>query len=114
MRISDWSSDVCSSDLGDGEHAERAGLDAQAQRFRDGPGEGLAREIAVEPAAASEEISRVEPAGEQVAIGYRRGRAGLTVARRTGHGEAGRAWCGGRGCRYGSVSGVAMSLKKNK
>src|SRR3546814_1122584 len=43
MRISDWSSDVCSSDLGDGrhEHPTQALLDALTIRRRKGRIEGL-------------------------------------------------------------------------
>src|SRR3546814_10588643 len=34
MRISDWSSDVCSSDLRQGDRLSRAGRAARARRFR--------------------------------------------------------------------------------
>src|SRR3546814_16716608 len=94
MRISDWSSDVCSSDLVAGGGARRAGIE------HGWPGQ------------------RVE-----IDCGFRRrtlpgaGRLARNVAHRVHAavhgGKIGSASCRARVCQKGSISVVAVSLKKN-
>src|SRR3546814_4560819 len=82
MRISDWSSDVCSSDLGDERRQPRAGRALRVEhqpQFR-----GLAGD------------RRPHPPDES----------------RDGRGEIGRASCRERVCKYVSILGVGVSLKK--
>src|SRR3546814_17206707 len=110
MRISDWSSDVCSSDLTD-------------------LAQGV---IAVEPC---QRLDRrlVLPAGKRFPLGGERGAACLIV-RQTAHAvgnvrgvrvvildlrhrdseQIGRASCRARVCQYVSISVVSASLKKKK
>src|SRR3546814_12435015 len=109
MRISDWSSDVCSSDLDDRAPAAgataRTGDDAGGRGLggRDLPGIGL-------PLRAGEDRdSAGRPAG---VVPHP---PGLPDADRPGPDrgpEIGRASCRGRVGQYVSISVVAVSLKK--
>src|SRR3546814_4670096 len=79
MRISDWSSDVCSSDLDSGFDEERAG---SAARLTLGPGpagvvdDHAAQESVVAgPAQADAQVAAVGPAGGQEAHARAAGRA---------------------------------------
>src|SRR3546814_12317091 len=98
MRISDWSSDVCSSDLG----AIRRHLSRRRSRARSG-GAGLAARTvqvrALQEGAVEERAARPP---------HRRTRAD----RRDG--EIGRASCRERVGPYVSISVGAVSLKKKK
>src|SRR3546814_17381292 len=110
MRISDWSSDVCSSDLLDevGEddlliadaHEARQELDLG---FRDAP-------------VLGGEVD--QPALDGVAGGERRHAidvgAGGSCRRRGVRHQIGRASCRERVCPYVKISVVAVSLKKKK
>src|SRR3546814_1212200 len=87
MRISDWSSDVCSSDLIPDHGERRAGRDPC------GP----------HPCAAGR--------GRAHRGGRRRDRRG---GRKRGGGEIGRASCRERVCQYVWISVVAVALKKKK
>src|SRR3546814_16195197 len=103
MRISDWSSDVCSSDLG----------------TRGAGGAGTRR---VRAAAAAQRAVAValplRPDGVAVALAYLRRAAtdaeGLTTALDLRHERIGRASCRERVCQYVSISVVAVYLKKKK
>src|SRR3546814_11765965 len=113
MRISDWSSDVCSSDLG---------LDQLAL----GPGDPLAASELTQVGAADVEHDRDlrlhEPAQEGDVADPAGGvllRCDARLRRTTqrGHGQAdlvelGRASVRDRVCQYVYISGVAGSLKK--
>src|SRR3546814_14108480 len=96
MRISDWSSDVCSSDLVAGQRAEFLvnALDQLGCRGR---------------AAISDRLERRE-----VVFGPVRMLDQLPGDRRHPAGEIGRASCRERGGQYGYISVVGGSLKKKK
>src|SRR3546814_18803964 len=87
MRISDWSSDVCSSDLKDVESVQAFGteLDPYAPRY-----EWINHSI--HGRHQHLERSRLRIGGEEI----------------------GRASCRERVCQYVSISVVAVSLKKKK
>src|SRR3546814_19365084 len=91
MRISDWSSDVCSSDL---PCAERKGSASRHRKRRACRNDQ--RAIAWKTCAAPDDRAVVD-AGEGI----------LRV-------EIGRASCRERVCPYGSISVVAGSSKKKK
>src|SRR3546814_20400096 len=115
MRISDWSSDVCSSDLVDqgiGLHAVTADElleEAVLQRLAQ---DGHAGAVPI-----VDEHQRIgTPASE---LGELRAVGGLAVLVCGAAGdlaalETGRASCRERVCRYVSISGVAVSLKKQQ
>src|SRR3546814_19544975 len=94
MRISDWSSDVCSSDLGggDGGLVER-GDAADAAKCPDPDPDGRTRRRC--PRMPRPDDRRTD----------RRSRVG------GGAGEIGRASCRERVCQYVSISVVAVTLK---
>src|SRR3546814_9841615 len=96
MRISDWSSDVCSSDL-------RAEQMPHAVAFEE------QREVERAGRHGLEIIGAVEEGGA-VEIG----RADLAQRFEEIIGEIGRASCRERGCQYLSISVVAVSLKQNE
>src|SRR3546814_15357778 len=101
MRISDWSSDVCSSDL-------QAPGALRCERWRQPPG---AVAEAVEPQRRGEHGAERE--GEPLVAGVARGDAteqhhGIDIAVR----EIGRASCRERVCQDVYISVVALSLKK--
>src|SRR3546814_12420228 len=109
MRISDWSSDVCSSDL------QRA-IDI-GHRHQFGSIVGLDR-TTIEDAetGALVEARQQVPADFGMHLGdLRRGRraAGADCPDRL-VGEIGRATCRERVCQYVEISGVSVSLKKKK
>src|SRR3546814_12106618 len=105
MRISDWSSDVCSSDLA----TYRAAWGNRLGRLH-------ARRLPLLSALLS-----CAPAGPRRWCGNR-GMAQRIAAqplyprntRIQGGREIGRASCRERVCKYGSISVVAVSLKKKK
>src|SRR3546814_14948193 len=92
MRISDWSSDVCSSDLAAGKRA-RGEILAGDHRHRDG-----ARQNSTQAEMNFEQVQ--EAAGPNIDV--------ANVV------EIGRASCRERVCKYVSISVVAVSLKKKQ
>src|SRR3546814_20298646 len=123
MRISDWSSDVCSSDLDTAHQRERHrvaeapvefghveeihAVDA-GDRGRDGEDRGPGGELAGDDALAllfEEAVGLEDPRGD------------VAEARETESGaldmvpQIGRAACRERGCPHGSISGVPGSIK---
>src|SRR3546814_13780447 len=95
MRISDWSSDVCSSDLG-------AGAAVDEQRL-----EAFGRLVALQVAVICQVFGRMF-----VQVGVDVLRCLLAADAETLHQEIGRASCRERVCQYVSISVVAVSLKK--
>src|SRR3546814_16778486 len=94
MRISDWSSDVCSSDLLAPGFPERAAIGGVALRIlRDGLCPGPDCRVQALVYSSSPLVQ---------------GRAGRIDAQM----EIGRASCRERVCQYVSISVVAVSLKK--
>src|SRR3546814_16667597 len=85
MRISDWSSDVCSSDLEVPERTDDDGLDGDAHE---------------------------QAHDEDAHGGEQHGRPAVGPGQRVGAVEIGRASCRERVCQYVSISVVAVSLKK--
>src|SRR3546814_14067084 len=108
MRISDWSSDVCSSDL-----ASIAGPGFINLRLTDATWRA---ELAAIHAEAEDYGRSSTGAGVTVNVEYVS--ANPTGPMHMGHcrgavvGEIGRASCRERVCQYVSISGVAVSLKK--
>src|SRR3546814_13090638 len=104
MRISDWSSDVCSSDLATGATDAQWIKDAQDIWRSSGKSLPDACDPAFAALAAKGGLSpelrweRIELAATQWQPGVMR--------------EIGRASCRERVCQYGSISVVAVSLKK--
>src|SRR3546814_16703654 len=96
MRISDWSSDVCSSDLlaiqSLAGAATEGGIAARSDRFA---GKAGRQEGAVPRMAVVDRATEIQP---------------RHPARR----EIGRASCRERVCQYVSISGVAVYIKKKK
>src|SRR3546814_14543287 len=108
MRISDWSSDVCSSDLGGAHLDPRIGPLARLSHARAdaAPGRGADQPrrrqwrfpgTGADLLRPSRGVSRVERA-----------------ALRIGHAEIGRASCRERMCKYGVDIGGRPILKKKK
>src|SRR3546814_20329814 len=98
MRISDWSSDVCSSDLGE-QPAADASDEGGGQRQRVGDGEDGVR------------YDRRRDFGRRPAVGHRRYH---DLPLRSRPAEIGRASCRERVCQYGTISVGAESVKKNR
>src|SRR3546814_14714976 len=94
MRISDWSSDVCSSDLDGVRGAARIG-EQRRQSDNFGFAEG----------AAAAGVSTREAARPDSFI--------QALSRTAGNQEIGRASCRETGCPYVSIYVVAESLQKN-
>src|SRR3546814_11975342 len=95
MRISDWSSDVCSSDL-------QPAQPANAADFRDD-------RLAI--------LDRVADEGKSMdrdAAAFQRFDRQQAVVDRAEAGEIGRASCRERVCQYVEIAVVAVSLKKKK
>src|SRR3546814_17770627 len=106
MRISDWSSDVCSSDLG-GARGEPV----------DGGGDRSARGGAGRGSGARRRRRRIVPPQEDAEEGAEEGAAAGRAAEAGGRGRSrseqiGRASCRERVCQYVSISVVDLSLKK--
>src|SRR3546814_19780988 len=106
MRISDWSSDVCSSDLVEAPPQPNVG---ESQK-PDGP-------LAAEGAKAGEVESLVEVApeievGEHKKVASTRGAIQKSRSTDRAMFEIGRASCRERVCQYVSISVVAVTLKK--
>src|SRR3546814_20194086 len=105
MRISDWSSDVCSSDLSRGrEHQPRRAAMLGGDRV-------------LHPFACLETIDKrgairlADDVDTVVAIGAAVIPFGAIAA---GRDESGRASCRERGCQYVCIVGVAAPLQKTK
>src|SRR3546814_19321212 len=106
MRISDWSSDVCSSDLADGlrihfteQCRELAGF--EVDRCGIGPhAEHTENIIRIRHAVAVEDFAAID--------------AVHPLAKPRRHGEIGRASCRERGGQYVEILVVAVSLIKKK
>src|SRR3546814_16958485 len=107
MRISDWSSDVCSSDLGDrgarGGDRLRAGVVI-------GPPEILAGDQFLDLVARQRFIFE-QRARERVELGEMLGQHRLGLGEPP---QIGRAPCRERVCQYVSISVVDVSLKKKQ
>src|SRR3546814_21120376 len=98
MRISDWSSDVCSSDLPEAD--------------------GIGRSPGRRPGNHGEPAGQA-PAGHVAAVRRRAGAVGAGSAVRRvpaqpGADPIGSASCRERGCQYGYISVDAVSLKKKR
>src|SRR3546814_20320959 len=101
MRISDWSSDVCSSDL-------RAGTAQEGGA--QGPPDAEARGAALSHPARLLEPRRRDP---RPLLRHRHHRRGREAARATFYREqTGRASCRDRVCQYVEYSVVTVTLKK--
>src|SRR3546814_18887561 len=104
MRISDWSSDVCSSDLRLGAALQDRDTTALLRRWRRGV-RGLLRNF-----LRGERQHRSNRLQESDPVDQRRCRS--RQPRKRQRDEIGRASCRERGCQYVSISVVAVSLKK--
>src|SRR3546814_20069752 len=106
MRISDWSSDVCSSDL-EGDGLEYLGTLTAARRGPDGAAGALAQ-------GASRRFGyhRAVRRGAGRAVRRRRRRGAGDTGR--SRGQIGRASCRDRAGQYVWISVVAVSLQKKK
>src|SRR3546814_11154822 len=105
MRISDWSSDVCSSDLHGGEAGGAVDAFEGDQHQDDGGDQQLVGHRIEETA----EIRHLAPFAGEIAI-EPVGDAGGGGQRQ----EIGRASGRARVCMYGWISGVGVYLKKKK
>src|SRR3546814_13365924 len=113
MRISDWSSDVCSSDEGGAVERERLARYAEPPGLEVPRVERLARVLDHDGGAhglIGGAVECVEQLPER--DGRRPGRAGGLVG--AGVGEIGRASGREKGWQYGEDSVVAVSLQKKK
>src|SRR3546814_12810950 len=99
MRISDWSSDVCSSDFVADWILERAGVSDDLEP-------GAQRELLKIACDAKEHLSDVDA----VDVAY----AGWSGELQRETFEIGRASWRGRVCQYVAISVVAVSLKKKE
>src|SRR3546814_16589202 len=101
MRISDWSSDVCSSDLNSAAHIGRGEAGACSQ-------------MACRTLWRLGELCATCGAADMAALGYARAppRGGAMADARTVQAQIGRASCRERVCPYVSISVVGVSLKK--
>src|SRR3546814_16773706 len=100
MRISDWSSDVCSSDLGNGTGDTNDG---------DGDGDGEQPSLELELEAALD--PNAEPAEE--AVERDEANAACGGGRQSAGGQIGRASCRESVCQDVSHQVVAHALQKN-
>src|SRR3546814_13814209 len=112
MRISDWSSDVCSSDLPDEARARALEAEQQAEkRHSSGNGFMLFFWLAI----LLFFVAPIMLGGVFGGRRYGRGRGrGPEVIWGPGIGEIGRASGRERVCQYVLISGGAVSLKKKK
>src|SRR3546814_16276784 len=104
MRISDWSSDVCSSDL-------RGVLDLLGLVEHDPPPTQRGEVVDV---ARDEGVRGEDHVVSGGALGEGRVVALRTAGAVAAHHEIGRASCGGRGCRNVEISEVDGHYKKNQ
>src|SRR3546814_11321570 len=102
MRISDWSSDVCSSDLQDPGLVELRLPDRDRARL----------EVHVAQIESGEFAAAQTGTIGQKHHGVEDHRSQRCIWRRVGTGKIGRASCRERVCQYVSISVVAVSLKK--
>src|SRR3546814_20611599 len=107
MRISDWISDVCSSDLADLEESDPRDQ-PRAQQLA-GAGR-LARALRRGAAAPRPARAPADRAGDH--RGARAPSGGFPPRLRAPRQEIGRASCRDRVCQYDEISVVAVSLKK--
>src|SRR3546814_12650018 len=102
MRISDWSSDVCSSDLVDGVIGNSEKLRPESYAGAGGPRVDV-----------GDIMSAAETAHHLVTGFEDRARAFVQVQNGCDH-EIGRASCREKVCPYGYISVVAVSIKQKK
>src|SRR3546814_13763953 len=108
MRISDWSSDVCSSDLDSADRQEPSpALTNKTTRLREKMNRLAALDAQMRE-APDQQVSLTDPDSRSMATRFRRG--GL---RRAGS-EIGRAWCRESVCRYVESLVVAGTIKKKR
>src|SRR3546814_11719750 len=103
MRISDWSSDVCSSDLGEGAAADRYDLGA------------IAHQVHLHPPALAVVYGPVRKCvGVEIGVQLAVGPYQVVLVESLGHDfpEIGRASCRERVCQNGVVSVVAGVFNK--
>src|SRR3546814_20532117 len=110
MRISDWSSDVCSSDLVGAEQHRRAigrALDDGRGRRQVLPENGVGGQKRGENGAGggNETHEAAQPSS-------RCSSQAIPTIHTIPPGENGRASCRERVCQYGSITGVSCTLKK--
>src|SRR3546814_19686758 len=113
MRISDWSSDVCSSDL-DVQQACRS-IAAKECSLRSAQHlDPFYFTQFVQSHASARAVDAVDEHSDRAF--QARIIADRAYSANTGRaiGQIGRASCRERGCTYGKISGVALSLKKKK
>src|SRR3546814_15620466 len=111
MRISDWSSDVCSSDLQVGEdHGSATRFAGATYRHR--------RAVAdLHLAGDDDRVTRAQSLDDLHLAGAplaERDRGPHRLAVAQPEDEIGQASCRERVCQYGSISVVAVSLKQKK
>src|SRR3546814_12405084 len=123
MRISDWSSDVCSSDLLSTQHAE----EVDHATLKEAVIEEIVKPVIPAAMISAETRYLINPTGRFV-IGGPHGDCGLTgrkiivdtyggIGRHGGgavSGKIGRASCRERVCQYVLIPVVGVSLKKKK
>src|SRR3546814_12036437 len=114
MRISDWSSDVCSSDLG--AYFAVAAIFVALYLVRGGVFGQHGFEIEDFTKLDAAFIKRDRPVDDRVERqrAFAQARDHRVAARFDAFGEIGRASCRERVCQYVSISVVAVSLKKKK
>src|SRR3546814_13701948 len=111
MRISDWSSDVCSSDLGvAGTLLVSSWMPLSVRATAAAEPIAVVTVEAARPSDVEVREAQVEPA-RLVAYTVVRGDALWGIAPRK-YGEIGRATCRGRACNYRDNSVVSLALKK--
>src|SRR3546814_18063985 len=111
MRISDWSSDVCSSDLDDARKGAAVDRDmrfVKAQQFGIEP---LDRAIGKTARCAQPLLEQMPRPPSDHRPHRRLGERRALPQRES---KIGRASGRARVCQYGAISGVAVSLKKKK
>src|SRR3546814_14360200 len=102
MRISDWSSDVCSSDL----RAHQVAHHVVQKSI------GAQREDQERPALV--DVQAVQRAHRMAGLALRRTKAGkIMFAQQCGRRQIGRAEWRERGCQDGKIWGVAVAIKTN-
>src|SRR3546814_16302971 len=102
MRISDWSSDVCSSDLAPRGKVARRLVERELRDRRRQPRHQIPRRLVMRAARTDDEA---RPA---------RRRRSAAIGSRVPGGEIGRASCRERMFHHGKIPVVAVQLNKNK